>query len=114
MGNSGHPIQGNRICSFCGQFFRSPTPDSGVEAKCDHPVARLSGITVVADGDIAIRHQDCSGSAHHSRHDPRQICYAMFEPAEPLFDAADPKPFATIMPRIRAILISYGKMFLTH
>ena len=38
----------------------------------------------------------------------------MFEPAEPLFDAADPTPFATIMPRTRAILTSYGKMFLTH
>jgi hypothetical protein len=54
------------------------------------------------------------GIAYLSRHDPKQICYAMFEPAEPLFDAADPTPFATMMPRIKAILANHGKILLTR
>ena len=54
------------------------------------------------------------GIAYRSRHDPAQICNGNFEPTEPLFDAADPTPFATIMPRIKAILASPGKILLTR
>ena len=54
------------------------------------------------------------GIAYTARHDDSQICYAIFEPAEPLLDASEPTPFATMMPRIRAILVSHGKMLLTR
>jgi len=54
------------------------------------------------------------GIAYLSRHDPTQLCYAIFEPAEPIFDATEPTPFATMMPRIRAILSGHGKMLLTR
>ena len=54
------------------------------------------------------------GIAYRSRHDPAQICNGNFEPTEPLFDASEPTSFATIMPRIKAILANHGKILLTR
>ena len=50
------------------------------------------------------------GVAYASRHDPQQICYAIFERPDATFGAAPATQFSTLLPAIRALLRKYGKI----
>jgi hypothetical protein len=50
------------------------------------------------------------GIAYTSRHDPQQICYALFERRGLSFRAAPATHFGTMLPAIRALLRRYGKI----
>jgi RES domain len=50
------------------------------------------------------------GIAYASRHDPQQICYAVFERPDVTFHAATASHFSTLLPTIRALLRRYGKI----
>ena len=50
------------------------------------------------------------GIAYTSRHDPQQICYAIFERPDITFGAAPATQLSTLMPVIRVLLRQYGKI----
>jgi hypothetical protein len=50
------------------------------------------------------------GMAYMSRHNPLQICYAIFERSGLSFTAGRPVPFADMLPEIRRILRRYSKI----
>jgi hypothetical protein len=50
------------------------------------------------------------GIAYASRHDPQQICYALFERPDLKFTTTDPGSFAGMLPTIKALLRGYGKI----
>ena len=49
------------------------------------------------------------GIAYQSRHDPRQICYAIFEKPDLIFTVEPPLPLLDQLPTVAAILSEYGK-----
>jgi hypothetical protein len=61
--------------------------------------------------DYLWSHRDRSdGIAYASRHDPQQICYAVFERADVTFQAAPPTAFSSSLPEIKGLLRKYGKI----
>jgi len=50
------------------------------------------------------------GIAYASRHNPLQICYAIFERSGHSFTPGRPVPFADMLPEIRMILRRYSKI----
>jgi hypothetical protein len=50
------------------------------------------------------------GIAYASRHNSRQICYAVFERPDMKFTAAEPRNFASILPEIKGLLRRYDKI----
>jgi len=61
--------------------------------------------------DYLWSHQDRpDGIAYTSRHDPRQICYAIFERPDIAFRAGPARPFTVLLPTISAVLHQYGKI----
>jgi hypothetical protein len=50
------------------------------------------------------------GIAYASRHNPLQICYAIFERSDLSFTSGRPVPFADMLPEIRTILRRYSKI----
>lgn len=50
------------------------------------------------------------GIAYASRHNPRQICYAIFERPGTVFTAAAPTVFAQMMPMVKELLRRYEKI----
>jgi hypothetical protein len=50
------------------------------------------------------------GIAYASRHDPQQICYAIFERLDVAFGQAPATHFSTILPAIRPLVRRYGKI----
>ena len=61
--------------------------------------------------DYLCSHRDRpDGVAYASRHDPQQICYAIFERPDATFGAAPATQFSTLLPAIRALLRKYGKI----
>jgi hypothetical protein len=61
--------------------------------------------------DYLRSHRDLpDGIAYASRHNPRQICYAVFERPDIEFTAADPTSFASMLPAIKGLLRRYDKI----
>jgi hypothetical protein len=50
------------------------------------------------------------GIAYTSRHNPRQICYAIFERPGAVFTAATPTAFARMVPMVKELLRRYEKI----
>ena len=50
------------------------------------------------------------GIAYTSRHNPRQICYAIFERPGTIFTAATPTAFARMVPMAKELLRRYEKI----
>ena len=50
------------------------------------------------------------GIAYASRHNPEQICYAVFERPDIRFTATDPTSFASMLPVIKGLLRRYDKI----
>jgi RES domain len=63
--------------------------------------------------DYLWSHRDLpDGVAYASRHDPQQICYAIFERPDITFRAAPATQFSTFLPAIRALLRKYDKILM--
>jgi len=61
--------------------------------------------------DYLWSHRDLpDGIAYASRHDPQQICYAVFERPDVTFRAEPATHFSTLLPSIRGLLHRYGKI----
>jgi len=61
--------------------------------------------------DYLSSHRDQpDGIAYASRHNPRQICYAIFERADSTFTAASPTDFTSMLPMIKGLLRRYDKI----
>jgi hypothetical protein len=61
--------------------------------------------------DYLWSHQDKpDGVAYTSRHNPQQICFAIFERPDFAFTAGTPTAFATVLPTIKGLLRQYGKI----
>jgi hypothetical protein len=52
------------------------------------------------------------GIAYVSRHDPQQICYAIFERPDLSFEAGPTTQFTAIQPEIKALLKQYSKIMI--
>lgn len=50
------------------------------------------------------------GIAYASRHNPRQICYAVFERSNSVFTAETATAFASVLPTIKGLLRTYDKI----
>jgi len=52
------------------------------------------------------------GIAYASRHNPRQICYAIFERADSAFAPGNPTAFASVLPMIKGLLRRHDKILI--
>ena len=61
--------------------------------------------------DYLWSHQDQpDGIAYTSRHNPHQICFAIFERPDIAFVAGPPTAFSTVLPSIKRVLRQYDKI----
>jgi hypothetical protein len=61
--------------------------------------------------DYLWSHQDHpDGIAYTSRHNPHQVCFAIFERSDIAFTAGTPTAFSTVLPRIKRVLRQYDKI----
>lgn len=85
--------------------------DAGLQAVgCDNAISTGPYDPCGAWADALWSHPDQpDGIAYRSRHDPAQLCLALFQRPDLHLQAADPVPLIRQLPNVAAILAAYGK-----